>query len=103
MLLAEILPALADQLVALVRQKGAPELAAQVRHCASRIVVGAGKSFAPDFTTRSPNLKINTVLAVMDLDAAEGMVYIDTVAQKIVHVEIQNRQDIRRKLLEALP
>lgn len=32
MSLAEILPALTDQLAALVRQKGAPELAAQVPH-----------------------------------------------------------------------
>jgi hypothetical protein len=39
----------------------------------------------------------------VDLDAAEGMMYIDTVAEKIVHVEILNRQDIRHRLLEALP
>jgi hypothetical protein len=39
----------------------------------------------------------------MDLDAAEGMLLIDTVAEKIVHIEILNRHDIRRKLLEALP
>ena len=57
MSLAEILPELADELAALVRQRGASELAAQVPH------VGAGMSFALRFA-QSPNLKVNTVLAM---------------------------------------
>lgn len=65
MFLAEILPELADQLAALVRQKGAPEIGGPGATSVRRIVVGAGMSFAPRFTTRSPNLKINTVLAMI--------------------------------------
>jgi hypothetical protein len=39
----------------------------------------------------------------MGLDAAEGMLLVDVVTGKIAHVEILNRVDVRRKLLEALP
>jgi len=38
----------------------------------------------------------------IDLDAAEGMLVLDVVAGKIAHVEVFNRNDIRRKLLATL-
>jgi len=39
----------------------------------------------------------------MDLDAAEGMVILDVVAETIAHVEVLYREDIRQKLIAALP
>jgi hypothetical protein len=39
----------------------------------------------------------------MDLDADEGMLIVDVVADTIAHVEVLNRDDIRKKLVEALP
>jgi hypothetical protein len=39
----------------------------------------------------------------MNLDADEGMVLLDVVTGTIAHVEILNRDDIRRKLIAQLP
>jgi hypothetical protein len=39
----------------------------------------------------------------MELEPAEGMLILDVVADKIVHVAILHRDDIRQKLLAALP
>jgi hypothetical protein len=86
-------------------QPKAVESELQCHICGSRIVVGAGMSFATWLynTQSKPEDQYGAGHDCVDLDAAEGMMYIDTVAEKIVHVEILNRQDIRHKLLEALP
>jgi hypothetical protein len=39
----------------------------------------------------------------LELEPAQGMLILDIVDGVIVHVEILNRNDIRGKLLEALP
>jgi len=39
----------------------------------------------------------------MDLDAAEGMLLLDVVNGTIAHVEILNREEVRQKLITALP
>jgi len=39
----------------------------------------------------------------MDLDAAEGMAILDVVAGTIAHVEVLYREDVRQKLIAALP
>ena len=104
MLLAEILPELADELAALVRQKGAPELAAQVPQLCVVDRCRCGDEFRASLYTQSkPEGQYGAGHDCVDPDAADGLMLIDTVAEKIVHVELLNRQDIRRKLLEALP
>jgi len=39
----------------------------------------------------------------MDLDAAEGMLLLDVVSGTIAHFEVLYRDEIRKKLIAALP
>jgi hypothetical protein len=39
----------------------------------------------------------------MELDTAEGMLILDVVAGTIAHVEVLHRDEIRKKLIAALP
>jgi hypothetical protein len=39
----------------------------------------------------------------VELEPEAGMLILDVVADKIVHVEVLHRQDIREKLLVSLP
>jgi hypothetical protein len=39
----------------------------------------------------------------MELEPAEGMLILDVVAGTIVHVEVLYRDEIRKKLIAALP
>lgn len=99
MLLAAILPEVSHDLAALVRQKGATELAAQVPHLGVVDRCRCGDEFCASLCTPGkPEGQYAAGHDCVDLDAAEGMMLMDTVAEKIVHVEILNRQDIRRKL-----
>ena len=83
---------------------GRKELAAQVPHLCVVDRCRCGDEFRASLYTQSkPEGQYGAGHDCVDPDAAEGIMLIDTVAEKIVHVEILNRQDIRRKLLEALP
>jgi hypothetical protein len=55
------------------------------------------------YTQPKPEGKYGPGHDCMDLDAAQGMLLLDVVDWAIAHVEILNRDDIRQKLINALP
>ena len=104
MLLAETLPQLARELEELLERQGEPELAAQVSHLAIVDRCRCGDEFCSSFYTQpKPDGGYGPDHRCMDLDADEGMLIVDVVADTIAHVEVLNRDDIRKKLVEALP
>ena len=104
MLLTEILPPLARELEQLLKDQGEVELAAQVSQLAIVDRCRCGDDFCSSFYTQpKPEGTYGPGHRCIDLDAAEGMLVLDVVAGKIAHVEVLNRDDIRRKLLAALP
>jgi hypothetical protein len=103
-LLTEILPLLARELEQLLKKQGEFELVAQVPKL--RIVdrCRCGDDFCSSFYTQpKPEGSYGPGHRSMDLDAAEGMVILDVVAETIAHVEVLYREDIRQKLIAALP
>jgi len=103
-LLTEILPPLARELEQLLKDQGEVELAAQVSQLAIVDRCRCGDDFCSSFYTQpKPEGTYGPGHRCIDLDAAEGMLVLDVVAGKIAHVEVLNRDDIRRKLLAALP
>jgi hypothetical protein len=103
-LLAETLPQLARELEELLKRQGEPELAAQVSHLAIVDRCRCGDEFCSSFYTQpKPDGRCGPYHRCMDLDADEGMLIVDVVADTIAHVEVLNRDDIRKKLVEALP
>ncbi len=104
MLLTEILPNLADELEQLLKKAGEPLLAAQVSQLTIVERCRCGDDFCASFYTQpKPEGKYGPGHDCMDLDAAEGMLLLDVVDGTIAHVEILNRDDIRQKLINALP
>ena len=104
MLLTEILSLLARELELLLKKQGEFELASQVRQL--RIVdrCRCGDDFCSSFYTQpKPEGSYGPGHRSMDLDAAEGMVILDVVAETIAHVEVLYREGIRQKLIAALP
>ena len=104
MLLIEILPLLACELELLLKKQGELELVAQVPQL--RIVdrCRCGDDFCSSFYTQpKPEGSYGPGHRSMDLDAAEGIVILDVVAGTIAHVEVLYREDIRQKLIAALP
>ena len=104
MLLTEILSLLARELELLLKKQGEFELASQVRQL--RIVdrCRCGDDFCSSFYTQpKPEGSYGPGHRSMDLDAAEGMVILDVVAGTIAHVEVLYREDVRQKLIAALP
>ena len=104
MLLTGILPLLARELEQLLKKQGEFELAAQVPHL--RIVerCRCGDDFCSSFYTQpKPEGSYGPGHRSMNLDAAEGMVILDVVAGTIAQVEVLYRDEIRQKLISALP
>ena len=102
--LTEILPSLARELEQLLSNHGEAELAAQVSQLTIVDRCRCGDDFCSSFYTQpKPKGHYGPGHRCMDLDAAEGMLLIDIVEGKIAHVESLNRDDVRRKLLAALP
>ena len=104
MLLTEILALLAGELELLLKKQGELELAAQVPQL--RIVdhCRCGDDFCSSFYTQpKPEGSYGPGHLSMDLDTAEGLVILDVVAGTIAHVEVLYRDDIRQKLIAALP
>ena len=104
MLLTEIFPPLARELEQLLKNQGEVELAAQVSQLAIVDRCRCGDDFCSSFYTQpKPEGTYGPDHRCIDLDAAEGMLLLDVVKGKIAHVEVLNRNDIRRKLLAVLP
>jgi len=104
MLLTETLPSFAAELEQLLRKEGHPELAAQVS--ALKIVdrCRCGDDFCASFyTERKPQGAYGPGHRCVELEPETGMLILDVVADKIVHVEVLYRHDIRERLRASLP
>jgi hypothetical protein len=104
MLLKEVLPQFAVELERLLRKQGEVELASQ----ASLLMIvdrcRCGDDFCASFYTQpKPKGAYRPGHRSMELEPAEGMLILDLVGGRIAHVEVVNRNDIREKLLAALP
>lgn len=104
MRLTDTLPAFAIELENLLKVANRPELAAQVTSL--RIVdrCRCNDDFCASFYTQpkpigsySPNQEC------LELDPTQGMLILDIVDGTIAHVELLNRGDVQKKLLNALP
>jgi hypothetical protein len=102
--LTEILPTLAVELEHLLENQREIRLAAQVPQLAIVDRCRCGDDFCSSFYTQpKPERQYGPNHRCIDLDAPEGMLLVGVVAEKIAHVEVLNRDDVRRKLLAALP
>jgi len=83
---------------------GEAELAAQVPKLTIADRCRCGDDFCSSFYTQpKPKGPYGPGHRCLDLDAPEGMLLIDVVEGKIAHVEVLNRDDVRRKLRVAVP
>jgi hypothetical protein len=102
--LAETLPDFALELQQLLVKACEPELAAQIPGLVILDRCRCGDDFCSSFYTKpKPEGRYGPNHDCMDLDADEGMVLLDVVAGKIAHVEVLNRDDVRRKLIAEFP
>jgi hypothetical protein len=103
-LLANALPELTLELERLLAKAGKPELVAQIPGLVILDRCRCEDDFCSSFYTQpKPEGRYGPGHDCMDLDADEGMVLLDVVTGTIAHVEILNRDDIRRKLIAQLP
>jgi hypothetical protein len=103
-LLVNVLPELAREVEQLLKNQGKFDLAAQVLELVIVDRCRCGDSFCASFYTQpKPRAAYGPNHDSFDLDASEGMLLLDVVSGKIVHVEVLNRDDVRRKLVAALP
>lgn len=104
MLLTDVLPKLADELEQLLKKHGESELAAQVPTLAIVERCRCRDDFCSSFYTRpKPEGAYGPDHRSLDLDAERGMVIINVVLGLIAHVEVLNRDDVRKPLIAALP
>jgi hypothetical protein len=104
MLLTDILPQLALELEQLLREHEESELAAQVPTLAIVDRCRCGDDFCASFYTQpKPEGAYGPDHHSLDLDAENGMVVLDVVAGVIAHVEVLNRDDVRKRLTAAFP
>jgi len=104
MLLTETLPSFATELEKLLKKKGHAELAAQVSGLKIVDRCRCGDDFCASFCTeRKPQGAYGAGHRCVELEPETGWLILDVVADKIVHVEVLYRHDIRGKLLVSLP
>jgi hypothetical protein len=102
--LADTLPEFALELERLLTRAGKPELAAQVPGLVIFDRCRCEDGFCSSFYTQpKPEGRYGPGHDCIDLDADEGMVLLDVVTGTIAHVEVLNRNDIRRKLTAQIP
>ena len=103
-LLREILPEFTDELRALLNKDELIQLVGQVAslRIVDRCRCGE-ESCASFYTVPKPEGAWGVGHENIVLDAEEGMLVLDTVGGKIVHVEILDRDEIREKLLRQIP
>jgi hypothetical protein len=103
-LLQEVLPEFADELRALLEADGLYQLAGQVAslRIVDRCRCGE-ESCASFYAVPKPEGAWGAGHENIVLDAEEGMLVLDTVGGKIMHVEILDRDTVREKLLRQIP
>ncbi len=104
MLLVDALPELAEELHELLVKDGRPELASQIPVLKIVDRCRCGDYFCASFYTQpKPNGSYGPGHDCLELAPAEGMLILDVVAGEIAHVEVLNRDGVRRRLLAVLP
>jgi hypothetical protein len=103
-LLKDALPQFRQELETMLLAKGENELAAQTETLGMFDRCRCGDGFCATFyTLPKPNGAYGPDHYCLDLDATRGMIILDVVAGKIACVEVLNRNEIRRRLLELFP
>jgi hypothetical protein len=103
-LLADTLPEFAAELRQLLIEKGEAELASQVLSLAIHDRCRCGDSFCSTFYTQpKPNGAYGPGHRNIALTPDEGMLILDVVGEEIMCVEVLDREDVRGKLLAAVP
>jgi hypothetical protein len=104
MLLTESLPFFAAELEQLLEKEGHAELAAQVSGLKIVDRCRCGDDFCASFyTERKPQGAYGAGHRCVELEPEAGVLILDVVEGRIVHVEVLYRHDIREKLLVSLP
>lgn len=104
MFLIKILPQFARELEQLLQRQGKFDLAAQVSTLAVVDRCRCGDNFCSSFYTQpKPEGHYGPDHDCFDLDAETGIVILDVVSGVIAHVEVLNRDDIRKPVLAAFP
>ena len=104
MLIMDVLPRLAAELEQLLRKCGESELASQVPSLAIVDRCRCGDDFCSSFYTQpKPAGAYGPDHRNLLLDAEEGMVILDVVSGLIAFVEVLNRDDVRKPLINVLP
>lgn len=103
MQLREVLPSVAHELEQLLKNEGEPELAAQVPELLIVEPCRCGDDFCASFYTQpKPKGAYPAGHRSVEVEPARGMIIVDVVADRITHVEILYRDDIRKSLLMLL-
>ena len=104
MLLREVLPDFTVELEQLLKEEGEAELATQVPQLKIVDRCRCGDHFCASFYTQpKPKGAYGPGHRCMELEPSEGMLILDLVDDRIAHVEVLDRNEIREKLLVALP
>ncbi len=104
MFLAETFPALAAELRQLLIEEGEPELAAQVAGLRILERCPCTDDFCATFYTEpKPDGAYGPDHRTLPLTPNKGMLILDVVGEKIACVEVLNPDEIRQKLLSAIP
>jgi len=107
MLLSEVFPELSKELQGLLHGGGEAELAEQVPLLNILDRCRCGDDFCATIYTQPPPVgrygPNHRTIRTIDLDAENGMIIVDVVSKEIACIEILNRDEIRKKLLEVLP
>jgi len=104
MLFTEALPSFAAELERLLKKQGHAELAAQVSMLKIVDRCRCGDDFCASFYTEpKPQGAYGADHRCVELELEKGMLILDVVRDKIAHVELLHRQDIRERLLVSLP
>jgi hypothetical protein len=102
--LRELFPLLSQELQKLLENTGEADLASQVSGLSIVDRCRCGDEFCASFYTQpKPNGAYGPGHRNVILEPANGMLILDVVNDVIAHVEILHRDDIRQKLLAALP
>src|SRR5580704_19555112 len=104
MLLTETLPLLAQELQQLLQDQGESKLATQISGLTIVDRCRCGDDFCASFYTQpKPKGAYGPNHRCLDLDAENGMIVIDVVSDVIAHVEVLNRDDVRKRLTAVFP
>lgn len=104
LLLAETLPAFATELQQLLIDKGEHELTAQLPDLVILDHCRCGDNFCATFYTQpKPHGGYGSNHRNVALAPEEGMLILDIVGDKIACVEVLYRDEVREKLIAALP